>query len=285
MRHVFFRLILPCLSILWALHLSSSGWGFSADQKMKPEEVVARHLEALGTPEARAAVKTRIMNGEAWVDFLQGDTGQLAGKAQFVSDAERTRLEMRFGYNDYEAEQLIFDGKKYLVGNVRPAVRSTLGIFVNDYVSSLLKEGILGGVTNVGWALGSGRKLNLSYRGLKELHGKTAHILRYQSKRGDLRVDLGFDPETFRHVITDYYLEIPAGGVDRPEESINQRDSYWRAYEEFDDFRQVDGITLPHTYKLRVQFDGRITHLTEWRAKFSEVQQNQELSQDVFKLR
>jgi hypothetical protein len=40
-----------------------------AGEKMKPEELIAKHLEAIGTAAARAAVKNRMMNGSAQVIF------------------------------------------------------------------------------------------------------------------------------------------------------------------------------------------------------------------------
>jgi len=268
---------------------SAGGSWLSAKDEPKPEELVAKHLEALGTPEARAAVKTRLMNGEGSMAFLEGETWGLPGPAQFASDAGRARFEWRFGHHDYDAEQLVFDGEDVMVAHMRPPVRSPLATFIVDHGQPLLREGIWGGVTNVGWALSSDRKLRLKYRGLKELQGKKVHVLRYQAaKSGNLRIDLGFDPETYRHVVTDYSLEVAVRGVvTRPNESSSSgvMSTYWKVIEEFDDFRPVDGITLPHAYKVRVTYNGRSTLIAEWKALFSEVKHNQDLGPDVFKLR
>jgi hypothetical protein len=284
MRQVLVRRFLLCLGSAFVLcHLSGGSW-LRAEEKLKPEELVAKHLEALGTPEARAAVKTRVMSGESRVTFLQGRTGYLEGAAQFASDPTRTSLRLRYGHPDYGSEQLIWDGKELLVGDVSPGARSVLGSFVYDYGSALLKEGVLGGVTNVGWALSSGRKLRLNYRGLKDLQGKKVHVLRYQAKGSDIRIDLGFDPQTYQHVVTEYSLSIPAS-IAASEATPGQREVYWRAAEEFDDFRAVDGVTLPHAYKLRVTYDGKMTIVAEWKAQFSEIKHNLDLGADVFKLR
>jgi hypothetical protein len=285
MRRVIGSRSFACLVISVACSVLFSRWSYGGEEKLKPEDVVAKHLQALGSPEARAAIKTRTMNGVAEVAFLQGEVGRLSGGALFTSDAGRTALELRFGNTGYEADQLIFDGKNVLVGNMRPGVRSPLGTFIHDYASALLKEGVLGGVTNVGWALASDRKLRLNYRGLKKLEGHEVHVLRYQSKRADLKIDLGFDPQTFRHVVTECSLEIPPSGVDRPD-AAPSRDTIWRVSEEFEDFKEVDGITLPLSYKVRVNYEGAaMTFIGEWKAIFSEVRHNQDLDPTAFALR
>ncbi len=39
-------------------------------QKMKAEDVLAKHLESIGTAEARASTKTQIVVGDALVKFI-----------------------------------------------------------------------------------------------------------------------------------------------------------------------------------------------------------------------
>lgn len=311
MRLVSIRRFFSCLGLVFVVsYLSVCPW-LRGEEKLKPEDLVAKSLEALGTPEARAAAKTRVMKGQGSVEFLVGQTASLEGTAQFASDARRTELEWTFGHPDYASEQLVFNGKKILVGDVRPSVRSPLAIFVNDRAQAILKEGLLGGVTNVGWPLLSARKLRLSYRGLKELRGKEVHVVRYQpADGGSLLIDFGFDPRTYRHVITEYVLNIrgslpsdyslyvPGGTAEArargtgvyDQSGIGQTDIHWQVDEEFDDFKPVDGITLPHAYKLRLSLDSKrtdskTTWTAEWKAQFSEVKQNQDLGDSVFMLR
>ena len=228
------------------------------------------------------------MTGEGKVAFLEGETWGLPGPAQFASDRGRSRFEWRFGHHDYESEQLVFDGKEVMIAHILPPVRSPLATFIRDYGSALLKEGLFGGVTNVGWALASDRKLQLKYRGLKELQGKKMHVLRYQAaKSGNLKIDLGFDPDTFRHVISEYSLEVPVRGVvERPTSiSAGVMSTYWKVSEEFDDFQPVDGISLPHAYKVRVTYNGQTSLIAEWTALFSDVKQNLDLTAEAFTLR
>ena len=53
--------------ILTVLFLTAS---LVSAQKLKPEEIIAKHLESLGTAEARAAVKSQTIVGDATVTFV-----------------------------------------------------------------------------------------------------------------------------------------------------------------------------------------------------------------------
>src|SRR5262249_45272554 len=66
---------------------------------------------------------------------------------------------------------------------------------------------------------------------------------------------LFFDPETFRHVRTRYSFEIGAR-IGTRENSNQNTESYYSLTEDFDDFRAVDGLTLPHKYKLQLSIQG-----------------------------
>ena len=292
MGQVLIRRWFLCLGLILAVCRLSGGFWLLAEEKLTPEEIIAKSLEALGTPEARGAAKTRVMSGQGSVAFVVGQTGRLDGTAQFASDSSRARFEWSFGHPDYTADQLVFDGKKVLVGDMRPSVRSPLAIFINDYAPAVLKERVLGGVMNAGWPLLSDRKLRLNYRGLKELRGKKVLVVRYQvADSAALHVDLGFDPQTYRHVITEYTLNLSGSSAAArmssvyDQSNIGQTDIHWQVDEEFDEFKSVDGLTLPHAYKLRLALDSRTTWVAEWKAQFSEVKHNQDLGADVFTLR
>lgn len=118
-----------------------------AKEKIEWEELVARHLESIGTAEARAAVKTRAMNGRATVAFRLGNTGHLSGEGGILSNERMISISMDFGYHDYPGEYHAFDGEDVTVGLLRPGRRSNLSQFLFDH-EFLLKEGLVGGVTS-----------------------------------------------------------------------------------------------------------------------------------------
>jgi len=280
----FRRFLLPALGGL-ACVAAICTVAFAAE-KMKPKELVGRHLLSLGSPEARAAAKNRRLGGVVSVTFRLGGTGRLDGTADFLSEGEKARLAMVFGHPEYPEERFVYDGDKTHVGLIRPSVRSRLSQFVYDN-NGILSEGLMGGAISVGWCLQDlpGRNATVEYRGLKEVEGRKLHELRYRPRKGllDFRVFLYFEPETFRHVFTEYGLRVPHFMATTPADSSKMRESYWKMTEQFDDFRTIDGLTLPHSYRLVLNYEGeKGPFLAIWEAKFDQVAHNSQLNPDSF---
>ena len=72
-----------------------------AQGKMTADELVKRHLASIGTPEAIAAAKTRILVGQGVLTSKLGYNGRLVGPAQFVSSDDKTLLAIVFNSNEY----------------------------------------------------------------------------------------------------------------------------------------------------------------------------------------
>ncbi len=107
-------------------------------------EIVARHLDAIGSAEARSAVASRQAEGTCRLDITRGGAGHLAGgRARLTSDGRRFKLELPLPHSDYWGESFSFDGKSTDVGYVQQRRRSVLGEFLNTY-DSILEEGLFG---------------------------------------------------------------------------------------------------------------------------------------------
>jgi hypothetical protein len=271
---------------VFCLCLSCAALSAAKDAKLKPEELVAKHLAALGTPEAIAAVKSRVLSGDATAIFRLGSQGQMSGPGNILSEGRRTRIAIKFQSVDYPGEQLAWDGSKVTVGILRPGRRSNLSSFVDDF-DMLLKEGLLGGELTTAWALldVAGRSPKLDYSGVKKVEGKQLHELRYRARKGpgDLSVSLYFEPETFRHAASQYRLVQPAPMASSPGASSGQRDSIYTLVESFGDFKEVDGLILPHFYKLVFTIEGQSsTYLADWVIKDAKVTHNVPIEAGVF---
>jgi hypothetical protein len=256
------------------------------DAKIKAEDVVARHLASIGTPEARAAIKDRIATGIVRVIFRLGSQGQLPGKCGLISEERKVRLSMNFSTLAYPGEQLAFDGERVTVGEVQPGQRSPFSDFVYTY-NVILKEGLLGGTLSTAWPLLdlTGRQPELTYTGLKKVEGKQLHELSYKAKKGGggLLVYLYFDPESFRHVRTQYRLVRPSSIVGRPEDSASQWDTIYTLVEQFEDFKEVGGLTLPHTYKLNYTVEAqRATFMADWNVTIARIEHDQQIDPKNF---
>ena len=163
----------------------------------------------------------------------------------------------------------------------------TLPLRKADQYDFLLTEGLLGGSVTTAWCMlhGPTERARLQYDGLKKVDGVQLHQVRYYSRLGaeDMKVFLHFEPETFRHVKSRCVLEVRPFVTKDLDQSAWQRDTYWRLQEDYGDFREVDGLSVPHFYKLVLTYEGQTqTSRTEWNVSLSRVRHNQTLDPATF---
>ncbi len=243
--------------------------------KMKPEELVAKHLAAIGTTDALAASKTRIMVGEVKARLkVSNSLRELGGPAQFASDDNRVLLAMAFNSTNYPTEKAGFDGDKITIAGLPTGGRSPLAAFLTSQ-EAVLKHGLLGGALSSAWpAALAGKEGKLSYAGTEKIDGRETHKLKYEPKKGNLKVNLFFDAETFRHVRSDYQYTVSAYMGARPQSSVGVASptggvSRFQLIEEFSDFRAAGKLTLPHAYKLQLVIEATAQNL-EWNINLSQ---------------
>jgi hypothetical protein len=277
--------IIAALLLLQAINATVQG---AEDEKIQPDELIARHLASIGTPQALAAARSRALTGTVYFAFRQGGHGQMRGTAVIFSENEDIRVSLDFDSIQYPGDQFAYDGKSVAVGHVKPGLRSPLSRFIFDH-GLLLREGLFGGTTTTAWALlnTAERKPKLKYTGLKTVEGRQQLELIYRPRKGagDVQVLLYFDPGTYRHTASIYKLVRTANMATDILESPYQRDSYYKLLEQFEDFRQVDGLTLPHTYKITLSVEGEPTILQDWDISADEVRHNLPLQPDTFVVR
>ena len=238
------------LSTLFVLSLFLCAFSVSA-QKMKPEDVVAKHLESIGTEQARKAVKSMISVGDVKYKIISKKNIEVAGRVVMASSAAKNFFGMNLEAADYQMDKLSFDGSKVKASFVRPGQRSLLGNFVLSN-EALLKESLLGGTLTSSWALldMANKKAELSFDGTKKIDGKETYALKYAPKSSDLTVKMYFDKETFRHVRTEYKQAFSAGIGRNPNQSAGYDESRLTVTEDFGDFKKEKDLTLPHSYRL-----------------------------------
>jgi hypothetical protein len=256
--------------------------------KMEPEELVARHLAALGSPEARSAVETRAVQGNGRMEILSGGSGFLEGPAVLASQGRKLLFSLRFGHVNYAAEQVSFDGDQVYAGNIEPGVRSQLGQTLYQY-EELVEEGLFGGVLSTAWPLLDleGRNPKLDYRELRKVDGKELLELRYRIRKGggDVNIRLYFDPESFRHMATTYKLTIAAPMGRTTEESARQSETRLTLEEWFSDFRTTDDLDLPTQWTVRLTVEtGLGNFMGKWNMTFPQVIHNPSVDPQSFVL-
>src|SRR5438094_7651216 len=89
----------PFVSALGALLLMAS---FASAAELKPEELIAKHLDSVGSADVRKAIKSRAVEGTAQYKILVGGAGTMDGKAVLVSEGNKTHLLFKFANNLYK---------------------------------------------------------------------------------------------------------------------------------------------------------------------------------------
>lgn len=263
-----------------------------APDKVTAEEVIAKHLAAIGSAEALAAVKTRIAVGNAKAITHSKAMRDVTGVAQFASDGDKILLAMIFNLLDYPYDKAGYDGQKMTVALLPTSgSRTSLGDFFVSH-NAVFKEGLIGGVLSSAWPLldSASKKPKLSFAGTDKIDGREVYKLKYPPPKGsgDFQINLFFDAETFRHVRTEYQYVISNQMGARPSEfgttnTGSQTRSRTKLVEDFSDFKTENNLTLPHTYTIRFTQDAyQRTVVLEWVINFSQFIFNQEIDTGAF---
>ena len=252
-------------------------------QKMKAEDVLAKHLESIGTAEVRAKNTSRVVVGEAEVTFISPKNLPANGRIVMASSGEKNFWGLNLNAVDYPFEKFSYDGKKVKVAYVRTGQRSLLGNFILTH-DLLMEESMLGGTLSTSWVLSnpSDKKLKLSFDGTKKIDGKETYVLSY-SPKGDVSVLFYFDKETFRHVRTQYSRIFSASAGRTPDESSRQNETRLKVTENFSDYKEESGLTLPHKYGLQYSISGaRGATEIEWNFVINGFLFNQPIEEATF---
>jgi hypothetical protein len=239
----------------------------AGDEKLTAEALLTKHLDSIGTAEARNAAQSVSIIGTSRATFYGRGGGVADGISVLASKPGKYLVAMKFNTSDYPFEKMGYDGSEFSVGFVKPGVRSNLGSFLRTNENTF-KNGLMSGTLSTSWAL-----LNLDpkvarvkYAGTKKIDGIKLHALEYDPKKGsDLNITLYFDAETFRHVRTEYRRVIAARQGANVDASAGQSETRYTFVETFADFGQENKLTLPHTYKIRLEIlTGNGTTSYEW---------------------
>jgi hypothetical protein len=264
------------------------------EDKLTPAALVAKHLESIGSAEARAKVRGTRIKGTAMVTVKLCGEGQVEGEVLISSSGKMNLIDMEFNTAGYPYERLRFDGKNFGASHFKTGSRTCLAQFFvsND---NIFKEGLVGGTLSESWPLLNLEDKNpkLEYGGLKKIDGKELHVLKYSPRKGsDLKIVLFFERDTFRHVRTEYSRVIYAmeqrrigGGGGSMPQAQSQQASNARidAYEEFLDFKEEAGLNLPHTYKFHLSFQSEVRPaLVDWTFNLNQFEFNASLEPAAF---
>jgi hypothetical protein len=254
-------------------------------EKLKAEEVLAKHLASIGPAEALAATKSIVAIGNSKAITRTTAVKELGGVGQIASEGDKVLIAILFNSTTYPHEKAAYNGQSQTVAILPDGKRSILGNFLVAH-DSPFKQGLIGGVLSTAWPLlNTGAEMpKLSSSGTEKVNNRPAYKLRYDPKKsGGLQITLFFDAETFQHVRTEYQYVIAARMGATPEQSISQLESRYKLVEEFADFKQEGKLTLPHTYRIRYTIqEQNNTQMLEWIMNLSQFVFDETLEAKAF---
>ena len=287
---------MSCKTILAAaIALGCAGIGFSplsAAKKMKPEELVNLHLDAIGPADGPGRHEVKVVPWRRNMASLAGRTAQLPGAVYGASDGNSISVRFDTQSNPtYYGEHLVYDGKDIRILQGFQAGRSPLGQFCMNN-KALLREGLLGGVTSTAWPLLhlEARGAKLKYAGLKKVEGRELHRLDYKPRKsgGPAKIRLFFEPDTYRHVQTEYRYEVP-GGIGAQSRCIGRCSEHLRNAHR--DLLELPGHRRPHVartleilYNRSNQGGGPGSMVAEWEFAFNNAVHNQPIDPSMYEL-
>ncbi len=228
-----------------------------AKDEFQAVDFVKQHLNSIGSEQALAAVKNRGVGGTVSFQIVTGGSGREDGRQVLVSEDDKLVSLFQLPNHNYPGERFVSDGKKVFVAELAASVHSALGEFVMAH-SEILTEGLWGGTLSTGWALAhmDKRLAKLEDRGLKKVDGRELHRVDYVPKKpSNLQIELYFEPDTFRHVMTVYsFTTAPPMSHNRTENG-RQLELHYRLEERFADFKSIDNLSLPSRWTIQFSWD------------------------------
>lgn len=256
------------------------------DEKLKPEQVIQKHLDAIGSADRLKAIKSRLTTGTTHVEITVGGHASVDGDGNVVSQDNALRVLFRFPSNQYTGELFAFDGKETVVGQMSPGVRSPLGnfIFQND---DILKYGLMFGPLSTSWALANaeGKQPKLDVSGPKKIEGKSVYELKYIPRRDStVTAYYDFDSETFRLVRSQLKVErAPVSVSDKAQITDSAEPIRYTLTEHFEDYKEIDGLMLPYLYKFDYSLDSpKGGFVGAWTYTIKQIGHNQQLDAKFF---
>jgi hypothetical protein len=264
-----------------------------ATDEFQAGEFAKQQLNSIGNEQARGSVKNRVIVGPLIFEWLNV-AGTTQGQVQFVSEGNKLVSVLRLPSPDYHGEQFTSDGKKTEVKQIQPGRWSAMGRFLHEH-PEVLTEGLWGGTLSTAWPIGhlEERRAKLEDRGLKKIDGRDLRRVDYFPKKSsDLQIELYFEPETSRHVMTVYSYHVQATAGGGPFASAGQEERYYRLEERFADFKTVEGLTLPARWTIQYSGDpsdrlvgARTASISQFEVSDPKISQNVSLDPRNFEIK
>ena len=169
------RIPLTALGAVMFLAAAFTGFG----QEPKPEEILERHVAAVGGRAKLDEIRNRIAAGTSEFESKLPKK-KTTGKVLIASDKNNLMLMASFASKEYPMERIGYFGNEVSLPWVSAGTRSPLGSYLADH-GKVLSEGIFGGAISSNSFLIDPSRTNgrLTGAGTKTVDGRKAYVLNY----------------------------------------------------------------------------------------------------------
>src|SRR5215469_8822579 len=274
----------------FALMVLSVPVALGGDSSIDVNQLLSRHLQSIGKPEARAVAKDRVVQGSASYRILVGGSGKSEGKGGFVSEGHKIRFMAKLAFVDYRGESVAFDGGSIGVAFANTnQTRSPFGTFVLTQ-DVIVRDGLFAGVLSTSWPLLDlkDRQAKLIPDGTRKIGGRQLYQVRYEpAKSAEAKIMLYFDPDTFRHVKTVYVTSVGNNVGATILDSSKLQAERSTLEESFSDFKTIDGLTLPTHWNIEFtrELPNGSTSVSEWDIEADQIKHNVGLDPRNFEIK
>ena len=238
------RTSLRALACLLALAAAAFPAARDDKRQLSAEEIIGKHLEAVGGRQALARIKSRVAVGT-----FKKET-EPESQMAIVSESP-DRVAAVFIFRDYDW-RMIYDAGKLTLRPQLPRQAAPVEEKYREMLSSgLMFNGIA--LHNL-LASAPASDVKLEAKGTKRVKGRPAHVVEVRRGKGGA-VRLYFDAETFMWVRTDFgRAEVSRQMRALTNEVVSQAadENAIDFYVETADFRDVDGLKLPFRFEMVV---------------------------------
>lgn len=227
-------------SLIFLLAYSSTAFARDDKESLTAEQIIEKHITAVGGKDALSKIKTRVAEGTVRKD------NENAAKVYIMSELPN-RVTAFYAFEKFDWV-MIYDGN---TSHFRPIIPGAGGIFASKYQEIMTSGFMFNSISLYCLLLDSNSQIAYKAKGTKKVNGKEAYIVEAKPKKGDV-MKLYFDKETFFWVRTDLgqaKYSKPQGGFTNDVVNRSQDELIVDFYFETSDFREVDGVKLPFKFE------------------------------------